>query len=143
MLWLLAGAALLGLFLMSLRAFDRAPISSLQTLLPWALALGGLLVAFGLLLSGRASLALAGLVMAAPLLWRRMSLLQSPPPPPSAGGGAMTRAEAYEVLGLTPNASKEEVRLAHSRLIRAAHPDKGGSNWLAARINQARDILLG
>ena len=38
MLWLLAGAALLGLFLMSLRAFDRAPISSLQTLLPWALA---------------------------------------------------------------------------------------------------------
>ena len=141
MLWLLSGVALLGLFLMSLRAFDRAPIASPRALLPWALALGGLLVSFGLLLSGRASLALAGLVLAAPLLWRNMPLPRSAPPPPGRGG--MTRAEAYEVLGLRDGASQEDIRLAHTRLIRAAHPDAGGSNWLASRVNQARDILLG
>jgi curved DNA-binding protein CbpA len=55
----------------------------------------------------------------------------------------MTRAEAYEVLGLAPNASEVDIRAAHRRLMRGAHPDSGGSDWLAARINQARDILLG
>jgi DnaJ homolog subfamily C member 19 len=47
------------------------------------------------------------------------------------------------VLGLQPGASKTQIREAHRRLMRGAHPDTGGSDWLAARINQARDILLG
>lgn len=57
-------------------------------------------------------------------------------------GGPMSRAEALEVLGLAEGATSEEIRAAHRRLMRAAHPDQGGSDWLAARINQARDILL-
>jgi hypothetical protein len=61
------------------------------------------------------------------------------PPHP---GGPMTRAEALEVLGLEEDAKPEEIRQAHRRLMRAAHPDQGGSSWLAARINQARDVLL-
>ena len=63
-------------------------------------------------------------------------------PPPAAGPGRMTRAEALEVLGLKEGASPDEIRAAHRRLMRAAHPDQGGSDWLAARINQARDVLL-
>ena len=55
----------------------------------------------------------------------------------------MTREEAYDVLGLHPGASEAEIRAAHHRLMRAAHPDSGGSDWLATRINQARDVLLG
>jgi curved DNA-binding protein CbpA len=55
----------------------------------------------------------------------------------------MTRKEAYEVLGLRPGASEAEIRDAHRRLMRGAHPDAGGSDWLASRVNQARDILLG
>jgi curved DNA-binding protein CbpA len=55
----------------------------------------------------------------------------------------MTREEAYQVLGLKTGASEVDIRAAHHRLMRAAHPDAGGSDWLAARINQARDLLLG
>lgn len=61
-------------------------------------------------------------------------------PPP--GGGPMTREEAYAVLGLKPGATADEVRDAHHRLMKKLHPDQGGSDYLAARVNQARDILL-
>lgn len=63
--------------------------------------------------------------------------------PPGRSGGPMTRAEALAVLGLPEGATEEEIRRAHRRLMRAAHPDQGGSDWLAARLNEARDRLLG
>ncbi|MBU8539830.1 J domain-containing protein [Falsiroseomonas tokyonensis] len=67
--------------------------------------------------------------------WREAA----PPPPP---GGPMGRAEALAVLGLAEGASPEAIRAAHRRLMRSAHPDQGGSDWLAARLNAARDALL-
>ena len=60
----------------------------------------------------------------------------------SGATGPMGRNEALAVLGLAEGASEADIRAAHRRLMRAAHPDGGGSDWLASRVNEARDVLL-
>lgn len=57
--------------------------------------------------------------------------------------GRMSREEAGSILGVSPEASAEEVQAAYLRLIRRAHPDQGGTSGLAAQLNAARDTLLG
>jgi curved DNA-binding protein CbpA len=54
----------------------------------------------------------------------------------------MSRDEALEILGLKPDANRDDVIQAHRRLIQKLHPDRDGSAYLAARINEARDRLL-
>jgi hypothetical protein len=69
--------------------------------------------------------------------WRNA---QAPPHGPRTD---MTRDEALAVLGLAEGASDQDIRAAHRRLIQRVHPDVGGSADLAARINRAKDVLLG
>ncbi len=60
----------------------------------------------------------------------------------SPGSGTMTKEEAYKILGLEAGAATADIRKAHRRLIQRLHPDIGGTSFLAARINEAKDVLL-
>lgn len=64
---------------------------------------------------------------------------------PGAGSSStrMTREEALSILGLSDGVSREEILTAYRALITRMHPDRGGSSYLAAKINQAKDVLIG
>lgn len=89
---------------------------------------------------------LAAILVAVPQLLRLMQSyerIHAQSRPQGTAAAQMTREEAALILGVPVDAAEEAVRAAHRNLIRKNHPDAGGSDYLAAKINQARDVLLG
>lgn len=140
------GLLSLAVLLWAARGFAQARVANLKAMLGWLAALAGLAIGAGLLLTGRGASALLAAVLLGPLAfsWWQEGKLPSPGRPGAAPprGGRMPRSEALAVLGLQDPVSDADVRAAWVRLMRVAHPDSGGSDWLAARVNQARDTLL-
>jgi hypothetical protein len=158
--FLLLGGATLVALMVALGLFSGAQVTTVKKFGVWTVALGGLALAALLFLSGRGAAAMGDLLMLGMLIWPWIvqqkrapnrgagarpgfrAEFRRPPPPPPPNRGGMSREEAYAVLGLKPGCDAATVRDAHKRLMRMAHPDNGGSDWLASRLNQARDILL-
>ncbi len=154
MIMLALGLGALALLFGAARAFSAASVATIKSLAAWVAALAGLSLTAMLLLTGRGGVAIGGLMLAGPLVWNwwkqnaGVSFGKWGPGMGAQAGprrsfGKMSRKEALEVLGLTDPVSDSDVRAAWVRLMRVAHPDGGGSDWLASRVNQAKDVLLG
>lgn len=74
--------------------------------------------------------------------WREQNSQEGPEQPRASHSDPLTRAEALAILGVSEPYEKKDVVQAHRRLMQRLHPDHGGSDWLAARINEAKKILL-
>jgi hypothetical protein len=130
------------------RFFLTANLHQIKALFMAAALLALCLAVFYLAVTGRLPVAAALLPAFWPFL--RVFLRKSrargaadPSQPGSPAPGRMTRAEALEILGLEDGAEETDILEAYRRLMRKVHPDHEGSDWMAAKLNQARDILLG
>ena len=133
-----------------------------KKLMAWSIG-GGLVVILGFLaVTGRLNFITAAITGAVALLPKAIQLLRYLPlldklrqhtnnssqqqhqqNNQAASQTAMSHKQACDILGIEPNASKEEISKAHKRMMQKVHPDRGGSDYLAAQINQAKDTLLG
>ncbi len=120
------------------RFFLKATPQQIKALLLSVGACAIAIASFVLAVTGRLPAAIAILIALWPIVvsYLRNRKLHEPSDLPN------TRKEAYEILGLEDGASIEDIKEAHIRLMKKVHPDQKGSDWLAKKINAAKDLLL-
>ncbi len=148
--WLVIGLVLAGGLLMLLGWWANTNVASAKRGLFWAVMAVCVLLAGILALTGKAIMGVLPFAFAG---WRMWRLGRN-----ASGGwqqqkfsnqhnqktaGSMTRADALQVLGLREGATKAEIQEAYRAAMAKYHPDKGGNDWMAAKINEARKTLLG
>ena len=122
------------------RFFLKAGTRQIKAMLLSCLAAGIFLASLFLAVTGRLPAAIAILVALWPVIIAYMRTRAQRTV--NAENLPMTEKEAYEVLGLPEGAPPEEIKEAHIRLMKKVHPDQKGSDWLAKKINAAKDLLL-
>jgi len=149
---LILGLVALAVLLLLVAAYSRAHPRDLLKGIRFSggVALG--LATIALAVVGRVGLAFLAAAGAWALLTGTMPPWLRVPGRPGETGGSreapsprrttMSRSEALKVLGLEEGATEEQIRAAHKRLMLQIHPDKGGTSYLAAKINEAKDVLL-
>lgn len=153
--YFLIGLLLAGLLLFLLNWWANAKVKSAKNSLMWLIVAVCAVLALILLATGKAILAAVPALFAAfrmfgPMVVKRLlSGIDFGRFGAGSRGGAgvnshenLSREEALEVLGLDEGASEKEITDAYRRLMAQVHPDKGGSDWMAAKLNAARRTLL-
>ena len=142
MAFLLVGFLLAGGLLLVLNWWAQAEVQSAKRALLWTAIV--LSVVLGLVLYARAGV-VGAVVPSAFALWRILGTAKSAAKMAGQFGpkknSQMTRDEALEVLGLQHDATKADINSAYKRLMAQCHPDKGGSDWMAAQLNEAKQVL--
>lgn len=146
--FLLIGIAILVVGVMLLQIFGRVTARNIKLMAISTVFMAALVALVLFIIAGRYGLAAPAGAVA---LWGMRAYLLARQIRTTVGGGrqtaantesnAMTRAEALDILGLEEGASDSEIEAAYKMLIVKNHPDQGGSDWLAARLNEARDFL--
>lgn len=145
---LLALIAAFGLFSLA-RWFVTAPIEQVKRLL-WFILLCILLI-LSIVFLKFGGVVLAALALAIPLIrklytmfsaYKFLRSMRKPHNNPTPSGESMNEKEAREILGVSPDATEAEIKNAYHTLMQRNHPDQGGSEYFAKKLNQARDILL-
>lgn len=149
-LFLITGLILLVLFLTFFQ--KGASIDMQKTFWRFVLFLVVPAALFYLLILGRSLPALLVLFIILPLIVKEIKSLRKEGRAKADGGAeqdnakpeswALTHDESLHILGLEKGANEDDIRAAHSRLIKKNHPDQDGNAWLASKINAARDVLL-
>ena len=149
--WLILGTVLAGLLLLALRWWSQATVASAKRSLFWLVILICLLLGTLLFAAGKGILAVLPVGYS---VFRFLSEMRGTTQRTGAsdtssnhqryspGKKFMTRKEALEILGLPMDASDMDIRSAYKRLMSVNHPDKGGSDWMAAKLNDAKKTLL-
>ena len=140
---LLAIGVLIGLYTLY-RFVVKASIPQIKALIYTAFIAGVVIATFFLAVTGRLPAAIAVAATVVPLVYGyiRSKKEHGTVPPPSKGGSISSRAEALEILNLEDGASDDEIKAAYKKLMAKVHPDHEGSEWMAAKLNEARDFLL-
>jgi len=155
--------AVIGIALIIWHKVSKAKGEERKKMVLWSI-IGGVFAVLGLLaITGHLNVITAMIAGAVALLPRAMALVkyipfisrlyqqrgqqqaqQNQQGSQSANGkNSMSAEQAREVLGLKPDCNKDDIILAHRRMMQKVHPDRGGSDYLASQINTAKDVLLG